>query len=81
MKAAVEALAKSVIVIIHGPQASGKTTHARQLMRHYGCVRVIDDWDGKRKLRPKTLALTTESPPFATKGAIVISIERALREL
>lgn len=69
------------IVIIHGPQASGKTTHARRFMQHYGCSRVVDDWDGRSALQPGTLALTNECPPFNLSGAQVIDIKRALREL
>tara|TARA_R110002124_G_C8886180_1_gene508828 strand:- start:1102 stop:1344 length:243 start_codon:yes stop_codon:yes gene_type:complete len=32
------------IVIVYAPQGAGKTTHAEALRKHYGCVRVVDDW-------------------------------------
>lgn len=45
-------------IIIHGPQGCGKTFHAQALARHFGCARIVDDWDGKTALQPGDLALT-----------------------
>lgn len=39
------------IVIIYGPQASGKTVNAEALREHFGCKRTIDDWSGKHDHR------------------------------
>lgn len=72
------------IVIIHGPQASGKTHHAERFLRHYGCKRIVDTWCGPqdRKLMPGDLALTTEQPDrWAVGGAVWISIATALRAI
>ncbi|WP_068638730.1 hypothetical protein [Thauera butanivorans] len=44
--------------VIHGPQGCGKTFHAQALARHFGCARIVDDWDGKTALQPGDLALT-----------------------
>jgi nicotinamide riboside kinase len=70
------------IVIIHGPKASGKTTNAELLKRHYGCRRIVDEWgeSGRfSKLRDGDLALTTMEPPFNVHGAIVRDIHTAVR--
>lgn len=32
-------------VIVHGPMAIGKTTHAAALAAHFGVTIVVDDWD------------------------------------
>lgn len=47
------------IVVIHGPQGCGKTTHADALARHFGCTEIVYDWDGFRPLPAGALALTS----------------------
>lgn len=68
-------------VIVHGPMASGKTRHAEQLRRLFGCKRVVDNWNGRDQLRAGDLALTIESPPFKVPGAEVVSIGEAVGNL
>jgi hypothetical protein len=46
-------------VVIHGPQGCGKTRRAQALARHFGCERIVDDWDGVSELQPDVLALTS----------------------
>ncbi len=65
------------IVIVHGPKASGKTRRAEELMRHYGCKRIIDEWDGRAPLRDGDLALTNMEPQFFVDDARVVSIATA----
>lgn len=62
------------IVIIHGPQASGKTRHKEALKQHFKCSRIIDGWDGRRTLYDGDLALTNEEPPFNCPDAQIIDI-------
>lgn len=70
------------VVIVHGPMASGKTRYAAQLMRLYGCGRVVDGWNEHMRLEAGDLALTLYPPPYkAIPGAVVHSIADALAKL
>lgn len=69
------------IVIIHGPQASGKTRYSQFFRKHYRCRRIIDGWDQFQALESGDLALTTEEPPFAVPGAKVVAIKAALKAI
>lgn len=68
------------IVVIHGPEGSGKTRLARSLMLHYGCKRIVDGWDGRSPLIDGDLALTNMPPPFAIENTQVVAIEKAKKE-
>jgi SpoVK/Ycf46/Vps4 family AAA+-type ATPase len=70
------------IVIVHGPQGTGKTTHAEALRQHYKCSRIVDGWceESRAALRQGDLALTNQSPPFDVSGATVVDIETAKHE-
>lgn len=46
------------IVIIVGPQGCGKSTHAVGIAQRFGCVRIVDPWDGRSELLPGTVAVT-----------------------
>lgn len=50
-------------VVIYGPQGAGKTLIADQLMAHYGCERLLDEWDGVTNLQPGDMAITNQEPP------------------
>lgn len=70
------------IVIVHGPKASGKTTNAERLRKHFKCKRIVDGWDGyshstRPRLKDGDLALTCDEPPFSVPGAKVVDIETA----
>lgn len=70
------------IVIVHGPQACGKTRNSAALMKHFGCNKITDDWyNGRCTLKPGTLALTTDAPPFDVKGAKVVSFSDAMKAI
>ena len=45
-------------VVIHGPQGCGKTRNAQALAAHFGCSRVVDDWNGQSKIEEGSLVLT-----------------------
>lgn len=45
-------------VLIHGPQGSGKTRYAKQLMEHYGCTHVMDEGDVGKRIKPGALILS-----------------------
>ncbi|HRO60252.1 MAG TPA: hypothetical protein PK177_13975 [Burkholderiaceae bacterium] len=48
--------------MIYGPQGCGKTRNAAALAQHFGCEKVVDDWDGTQMLTGSTLALTNVEP-------------------
>ena len=67
------------IVILSAPQGTGKTTHARELARVYGCSMIVDDYDGSQQLYPGTLALTHHDPDDIDSplGAEIVRIDYA----
>jgi hypothetical protein len=73
------------IVIVHGPIASGKSSNARRLLQHFQCTRLVDCWDGRKKLQPGDLALTNMEPPYSVTAAPIgtqmIGIAEALMRL
>lgn len=66
-----------MIVILYGPMASGKTRRGAEFLRHFGCKKLVDPWDGNSRLHDGDLALTNEQPPFKVKGAKIVSIVEA----
>lgn len=54
------------MVVIHGPQASGKTFHAEAFREHYGCAGISDGYvegdGGARAPRVDDLLLTHLTP-------------------
>lgn len=50
------------IVIVYGPQGCGKTRNSKQLLAHFKCRKIVDDWDGASRLTNGDLALTYCSP-------------------
>ena len=44
-------------VLIHGPQGCGKTRNAQALAAHFGCSRIVDDWNGQSKIEEGSLVL------------------------
>ena len=69
------------IIIITGSQGSGKTTHAKALMQHFGCDILVDDWDGRSPLLDGTLALTNHPDPDAAQSNEIHSLESALQAI
>lgn len=67
--------------VVHGPQASGKTTHAKQIAAALGLSNIVDDWDGAAKSYKAmdTLHLTNQVHFF--HGRRVMRIEDALAKL
>lgn len=52
-------------IIIIGPNATGKTKHAAAFARHFGCEKIVDDWNPREHefpTRPGRLLLTSASP-------------------
>lgn len=47
------------IVIVIAPQGAGKTRNAATLAARFGCMSIVDEWDGVSELQPGTLALTS----------------------
>ena len=45
-------------VVIHGPHGCGKTRNAQALAAHFGCRRIVDDWNGQSKIEEGSLVLT-----------------------
>jgi serine kinase of HPr protein (carbohydrate metabolism regulator) len=69
------------IVIIHGPQGCGKTRYATELLKHYGCKRLVDDWRPNQRLRDGDMALTCEPPPFMGMGIRIVAADVAKRAI
>lgn len=65
-------------IIIVAPQGAGKTTHAQLLKEVFGCLRIVDGWDGMSKLLPGDLALTSEMPAAPQPRAEVMTLDAAL---
>lgn len=66
------------IIIICGPQASGKTRRSSQLLAHFGCKRIVDDWTGDpTDLKDGDIALTSNAYFIVPDGAEVIHIDAA----
>ena len=55
-------------VVIHGPQGCGKTRNAQALAAHFGCRRIVDDWNGQSKIEEGSLVLTN-SMVFGIKAS------------
>jgi len=45
-------------VLIHGPQGCGKTRNAQALAEHFGCSKVVEDWNGRDPIAAGSLVLT-----------------------
>lgn len=65
-------------VIVHGPMACGKTRNAERIRAYLGCDCVVDDWDGREKLPPNSLALTNWIGA-EQKGALSLSFHDVMR--
>lgn len=46
------------IVICFGSSASGMAHNADKLLKHFGCTRVVEEWNGTTELHDGDLALT-----------------------
>ena len=70
-------------IVIHGPQASGKTRYAEEFRKHYGCARVFEADFGLERARSGDLILTNETPrqSFGVQGFRVVHINEALRAI
>lgn len=52
-------------VIVFGKQGSGKTTHIGEFHALHPGHAILDDWDGKTKIKKNTVVLTHCKPPYA----------------
>jgi MoxR-like ATPase len=55
-------------IVIHGPQGCGKTRNAKKLAAHFGCARIVDDWNGRDRVEAGSLVLTN-SMVFGIKAS------------
>jgi len=69
--------------VIHGPQASGKTTHAKELAAMLGLRKIVDDWDGTARtfVKLNALHLTNASKFLKTSSTPTMHITEALLQL
>ena len=68
-------------IVIYGPPASGKTTHATQFLKHYGLKYIVEEAEYGFKPQPDTLYLSQRPIDEAPKTLRQIPIEVALRSL
>ena len=62
-------------VLIHGPQGCGKTRNAQALAAHFGCSRIVDDWNGQSKIEEGSLVLTSHD---GWKSSALPAVRRAI---
>lgn len=70
-------------IVIHGPQGCGKTRNAEALAAHFGCARIVDDWNGRDELEAGCLVLTNSDAWMARALPTVrrvLPFARAMRE-
>lgn len=65
-------------VVVFSPAGCGKTYHAEAIRETLGCKRVLDDWNGRGRLEPGTLALTRDQPPCLQQGTIAVAFDTAI---
>lgn len=68
-------------MIITGAPSTGKTKNAEVFMRVFGCSRVVDEWDGVRRLSDGDLALTNLDHFQVQPGCRVVSVLQALEQI
>lgn len=59
-------------VVVYGPQGCGKSMKAPELLQQFGCVEIVDEWDGQTNLHPGQLALTHLVPPYQGPVDLVV---------
>lgn len=72
------------IVIVYAPQGAGKTTHAEALRKHYGCVRVVDDWKVGDLTCEGDLMLTNDESVLTAavrRRVDLVTLDEALSEM
>lgn len=67
--------------VVYGPPASGKTRHAEQLRKLFGCSQIIDGWESCDGLTRDALHLTSEFDFTVSQTCMVIPIDKALQAL
>lgn len=69
-------------IVIYGPKACGKTTHAEQLRKHLGLDTVVDDWDGRARYPATGALVLTNHPDADVRGAAeAMHFGAAMRDL
>jgi|AZIG01.1.fsa_nt_gi hypothetical protein len=72
------------MLILYAPQGAGKTRHAEALRKHYGCVRVVDDWKVGDLAGEGDLMLTNDESVLTAavrRRVDVVTLEQALAEM
>lgn len=55
-------------IVIYGPRACGKTTHAEQLRVHFELETTVDDWDGVSAYPLEGALVLTSNPDAQVRG-------------
>lgn len=72
------------MLIVYAPQGAGKTMHAEALCKHYGCVRVVDDWMVGELTGEGDLMLTNDESVLTSavrRRVDVVTLEQALADM
>ncbi|MEN5425932.1 hypothetical protein ABE522_06115 [Stenotrophomonas pennii] len=56
-------------IVIYGPRACGKTTHAEQLRVHFELETTVDDWDGVSAYPREGALVLTSNPEAQVQGS------------
>lgn len=69
-------------VIVFGVLSSisrGET--CARMLAHFGCSRLVDNWDSRSPLQQGDLAITNREPPFRVRDALVLDVAQVLQRL
>lgn len=72
------------MVIVFAPQGAGKTTHAEALRKHFGCTRVVDDWQVGDLTGEGDLMLTNDEQVLTAavrRRVDVVTLDEALASM
>jgi hypothetical protein len=65
------------IVILTGAEPDHHGCRDDRLLQHFGCARIVNNWDGRSELQDGDLAFTYRRHGVFPAGVLVLPVERA----